>query len=386
MKKLTVKTITGLFLATGVVTAGVYGISKIDNKELSYEVNSKEAIKYNQNNIAESNNSLENDSKTTKIENDVKTKEEKVATAVQEYEKAVEAKKACEEELKNVTNAEDKAKVEAKLKVLEEKVKKTETVKKEAEKTLEEVKSVEEPKTEVKENNNKTSNNTTTIESPSQNTNDLETVQTAVEKTINANNMTVNNNVENSTRKFDKTTGNEYAEYRKSFSITEKAGTLYSYKINSTKTVSLFKESGTNEWKMVFSGKRSLGVIELELLKNIKSVEKNNDIYNVTISSKNASTWYSTYYGKYPISDDITLAAKINNGYVQSIKGNIANITIDLTLSNINSTNIPSRNSIGIDDNTIEALEAEYQAKKDCERENDYWVCGPHKHVNQYHF
>ncbi len=386
MKKLTVKTITGLFLATGVVTAGVYGISKIDNKELSYEVNSKEAIKYNQNNIAESNNSLENDSKTTKIENDVKTKEEKVATAVKEYEKAVEAKKACEEELKNVTNAEDKAKVEAKLKVLEEKVKKTETVKKEAEKTLEEVKSVEEPKTEVKENNNKTSNNTTTIESPSQNTNDLETIQTAIKKTINANNMTVNNNVENSTRKFDKTTGNEYAEYRKRFSITEKAGTLYSYKMNSTKTVSLFKENGTNEWKMVFSGKRSLGVIEIELLKNIKSVEKNNDIYNVTISSKNASTWYSTYYGKYPISDDITLAVKINNGYVQSIKGNIANITIDLTLSNINSTNIPSRNSIGIDDNTIEALEAEYQAKKDCERENDYWVCGPHKHVNQYHF
>ena len=244
MKKLTVKTITGLFLATGVVTAGVYGISKIDNKELSYEVNSKEAIKYNQNNIAESNNSLENDSKTTKIENDVKTKEEKVATAVKEYEKAVEAKKACEEELKNVTNAEDKAKVEAKLKVLEEKVKKTETVKKEAEKTLEEVKSVEEPKTEVKENNNKTSNNTTTIESPSQNTNDLETIQTAIKKTINANNMTVNNNVENSTRKFDKTTGNEYAEYRKRFSITEKAGTLYSYKMNSTKTVSLFKENG----------------------------------------------------------------------------------------------------------------------------------------------
>ena len=380
MKNLTVKVITGLFLATGVVTAGVYGISKIDNKALSYEVNSKSALKYNQNNIAESNSENETE------KNSIKTKEEKVETAIQEYEKAVEAKKACEEELKNVTSAEDKAKVEEKLKVLEEKVQKTETVKKEAEKTLEEVKNVEETKTEVKENNNKTSNSATTVETPSQNTNDLETVQNAVEKTINAKNMTVNNNVENSTRKFDKTTGEEYAEYRKNFSITETSGTLYSYKMNSTKTISLFKESGTSEWKMVFSGKRSLGVIELELLKDIKSVEKNNDIYNVTISSKNANKWYSTYYGKYPLSDDITITVKINNGYIQSIKGNVATIAIDLNLSNINSTSIPTRNSIGIDDNTIEALETEYQAKKDCERENDYWVCGPHKHVNQYHF
>ncbi len=382
MKKLAIKAISGLFLATGVVTAGIYGISKIDNKSLSYEVNSKEALKYNQNNIVENN--LETETKNNVTE--TKAAEEKVETAIQEYEKAVEAKKACEEELKNVTNAEDKAKFEEKLKVLEEKVKKTETVKKEAEKTLEEVKNVEETE-EVKENNsNKTSNNTTTIEIPSQNTNDLETVQTAVEKTINAKNMTVNNNIEKSTRKFDKTTGNEYAEYRKSFSITEKAGTLYSYKMNSTKTISLFKESGTSEWKMVFSGKRSLGVIELELLKNIKSVEKNNDVYNVTISHKNAKTWLSTYYGKsLSKTNDITIAVKINNGYVQSIEGNV-DIEIDLDLSNINSTNIPTRNSIGIDDSTIEALETEYQAKKDCERENDYWVCGPHKHVNQYNF
>lgn len=382
MKNLTIKTITGLFLATGIVSAGIYGISKIDNKTLSYEVNSKEALKYNQ------NNSLVNESEnnTTKIKEETEAAEEKVATAIQEYEKAVEAKKACEEELKNATNAEDKAKVEEKLKVLEEKVQKTETVKKEAEKTLEEVKNVEEPKTEVKENNNKTTNNTTNIESPSQNTNDLETVQNAVEKTINAKNMTVNNNIENSTRKFDKTTGEEYAEYRKSFSITETSGTLYSYKMNSTKTISLFKESGSNEWKMVFSGKRSLGVIELELLKNIKSVEKNNDVYNVTISHKNAKTWLSTYYGKsLSKSNDIIIAVKINNGYVQSIKGNV-DIEIDLTLNSINSTSIPTRNSIGIDDNTIEALETEYQAKKDCERENDYWVCGPHKHVNQYNF
>ena len=382
MKKLAIKAISGLFLATGVVTAGIYGISKIDNKSLSYEVNSKEALKYNQNNIVENN--LETETKNNVTE--TKAAEEKVETAIQEYEKAVEAKKACEEELKNVTNAEDKAKFEEKLKVLEEKVKKTETVKKEAEKTLEEVKNVEETE-EVKENNsNKTSNNTTTIEIPSQNTNDLETVQTAVEKTINAKNMTVNNNIEKSTRKFDKTTGNEYAEYRKSFSITEKAGTLYSYKMNSTKTISLFKESGTSEWKMVFSGKRSLGVIELELLKNIKSVEKNNDVYNVTISHKNAKTWLSTYYGKsLSKTNDITIAVKINNGYVQSIEGNV-DIEIDLDLSNINSTNIPTRNSIGIDDSTIEALETEYQAKKDCERENDYWVCGSHKHVNQYKF
>lgn len=385
MKNLTVKTITGLFLATSVVVAGVYGISKIENKSLAYEVNSKSALKYNQNNILESNN-LKNETKNNKTNEETKNAEEKVETAIQEYEKAVEAKKACEEELKNVTNAEDKAKVEEKLKILEEKVKKTETVKKEAEKTLEEVKNVEEPKTEVKENNNKTSNSTTTIESPSQNTNDLETVQNAVEKTINANNMTVNNNIENSTRKFDKTTGEEYAEYRKSFSITEKTGTLYSYKMNNTKTISLFKENGTSEWKMVFSGKRSLGVIELELLKNIKSVEKNNDIYNVTISHKNAKSWLSTYYGKsLSKSNDITITVKINNGYVQSIKGNV-DIEIDLDLKNINSTSIPARNSIGIDDSTIEALETEYQAKKDCERENDYWVCGPHKHVNQYHF
>ena len=156
--------------------------------------------------------------------------------------------------------------------------------------------------------------------------------------------------------------------------------------MNSTKTISLFKESGSSEWKMVFSGKRSLGVIELELLKNIKSVEKNIDVYNVTISHKNAKTWLSTYYGKsLSKSNDITITVKISNGYVQSIKGNV-DVEIDLDLNNINSTNIPTRNSISIDDNTIEALETEYQAKKDCERENDYWVCGPHKHVNQYHF
>lgn len=382
MKKITVKTITGLFLATGIVTASVYGISKIDNKTLSYEVNTKEALKYNQNNIVENNSVNESENNVTKT----KAAEEKVATAIQEYEKAVEAKKTCEEELKNVTNTEDKAKVEEKLKVLEEKVKKTETIKKEAEKTLEEVKNVEETKPKVKESNRKATNSTTAIETPNQNTNDLEIVQKAVEKTINAKNMTVNNNVENSTRKFDKTTGEEYAEYRKNFSITETSGTLYSYKMNNTKTISLFKENGTSEWKMVFSGKRSLGVIELELLKDIKSVEKNNDIYNVTISHKNAKTWLSTYYGKsLSKSNDITIAVKINNGYVQSIKGNV-DIEIDLDLNNINSTTIPTRESIGIDDNTIEILETEYQAKKDCERENDYWVCGPHKHVNQYHF
>ena len=385
--KLTVKTITGLFLATGIITTGVYGISKIDNKTLSYEVNSKSALKYSQNNIAESNNLMtETENNDIKTKEETKLAEEKMEIANEEYKKAVEAKKACEEELKKVTNAEDKARVEKKLKVLEEKVQKTETVKKEAEKTLEEVKNVEETKTEVKESNRKTTNSTTAIETPSQNTNNLETVQKAVEKTINANNMTVNNNAENSTRKFDKATGEEYAEYRKNFSITETSGTLYSYKINSTKTISLFKESGTSEWNMVFSGKRSLGVIELELLKNIKSVEKNSDNYNVIISNNYASKWHSTYYGKYPISGDITITVKINNGYIQSIKGNVGTIIIDLDLNSINSTSIPTRESIGIDDDTIEALETEYQAKKDCERENDYWVCGPHKHVNQYHF
>lgn len=219
------------------------------------------------------------------------------------------------------------------------------------------------------------------------NTNSLEAVKNAIENTRNANNMTVTNYTENSTKKFDKTTGEEYAVHRSILSLTDKPGTLYSYKVNTSKTISLFKENGGSEWKMVFSGKRSIGVIELELIKNAYSVElTGEDNYNVIISNSDAKNWLMNYYGISSVSGDVTIAVKTNGDFVQSIRGTVGNKTINLTLNDIGSTVIPSRSELGIDENTINALEEEYKARYDCERENDHWVCGPNKHVNQYNF
>lgn len=410
-------------VVTIVVIAGVVVTGKvIDNEYFANNISSQKTLSHSEKEKLEE----EKDSTVVETEKELNEATEKVEAAQEkvknaevakqesqkELEKAKEAVVEAEKVLESAKTEQEKIEAQAKVDAAKEVEKKAEQAKKDADEkanqAIKDAEKAEQERLEAEEKANNANQNYSTPsveETPSpspsttpnatpnttpnvnKSTNSLEAVKNAIENTRNANNMTVTNYTENSTRKFDKTTGEEYAVYRSILSLTDKPGTLYSYKVNTSKTISLFKENGGSEWKMVFSGKRSIGVIELELIKNAYSVEPTgDDSYNVKISYNDAKNWLMNYYGISSVSGDVTIAVKTNGDFVQSIRGTVGNKTINLTLNDIGSTVIPSRSELGIDENTINALEEEYKARYDCERENDHWVCGPNKHVNQYNF
>ncbi len=400
-KSIMTKAIISVMITTTVI-AGVIVTSKVmDNKNFANKISNQKAESYTE------KKNTEGETATTAIKTETKQNEtdEKIGDAQSktkstetttelELQKEIEnAKKAvteAEKELETAKTEQEKTQAKAKVEAAKEEQRKAEQAKEEAE---EKAKQAGETTTKVEEEKPKTSSESqptatpNTVETPAPKANDLETVKKAIENTRNANTMTVTNYIENSTKQFNKATGEEHAVYRSALSLTEKAGTLYSYKTNNSKTLSLFKENGGSEWKMVFSGKRTMGVIELELIKNAYSVEATGDgNYNVKISHSDAKSWLMNYYGSSSVSGEVTITIKTNGTYVQLIKGTVGTREINLALSDIGSTTVPSRSQLGIDEGTINALEEEYKAHYDCERENDYWVCGPHKHVNQYNF
>lgn len=415
MKEIITKSILPVIVTTGVVASAIVTSKVIDNKNFASEISNQKNLSYteretvdevkntavveSEKEVSESTEKLKvTQTKSKSVEPVKQVSQKEVENAKKEVQQAKEAVKEAEKALQSATTEQEKVEAQAKVESAKKEEEKAEQAKKEVEEQVKQVeeivKETEPEKTETESKTNSSSQNATapspvenSIPSVSANTNNLETVKKAIENTINAKNMTVVNNIENSTRKFNKITGEELATYRSALSLTEKAGTLYSYKVNSTKTISLFKENGSSEWKMVFTGKKSIGVIELELIKKAHSVEATGEgSYNVKISYSDAKSWLMNYYGSSSVSGEVTIAVKTSNGYVKSIKGTVGGRAIDLTLSDVGSTNVPSRDSLGIDENTINKLEEEYKARNGCERENDYWVCGPNKHVSQHNF
>ena len=405
-KSIVMKSILPVVVTTSVIAGVVVTSRIIDNKNFANEINSHETLSYTEKEISESNE------KVALAQEKVKNAENEKQESQKELESAKKEVEAAEKELELAKTEEEKAQAQAKVNAAKEKATKAEQATKEADEKVkqaqEDAKKAEQERQEIESKVNSANQNYSTpdsvespspvetpsiVETPSPSpsvspvANDLETVKTAIENTRNANTMTVTDYTENSTRKFNKSTGEEYAVYRSDFSLTSKAGTLYSYKYNANKTISLFKENGGSEWKMVFSGKRSLGVIELELIKYAYSVESTGEgSYNVKIAHKDAKNWLSSYYGSSSVSGDVTLTVKTNGNYVNYINGTVGTRVIQLAISDVNSTVVPTRGSLGIDEKTINSLEEEYKAHYDCERENDYWVCGPNKHVNQHNF
>ncbi len=511
MIKLSVKSVTGLFLVSGFTVAGLYGVSNMNREVTPYEINSQPAFHYNQNELVESLDALVNDSNAT-AENtevaktkvaDAKKAQEKTEAATQKFKKAEEAKnsalneaknaeetvkkvsvakKEAEEELKKATNAEEKAKAEAKVKALEEEAKKAEEARiaaqekarlaeeeariaEEAKKAAEEEKlrkeaeakqAIEEARKKIEEtskqepaelpqqettkqpeekvtNINSTNNTSSTVKNSSSSTKEspisadtITSIKNAINKTIEAKSLTVRNINEKWTKEYDNNNGTELIVYHSGSTIADTAGILYSYRpSNSATTKSLFKQMSTsiwtvpsgsdikdasNAWSVQFSGTRKVGVIELELVKNLRFLinatpltnenlkgsaykDMGSDIkfYRVAVSNTTFNNWLSNYYGDTAATDTVMIDIGINSdNYVCYLKGRVLGDkktrSFEIVLANANTTHVPTASTLGLSDEVVSKLEEEYRAKQDCEREGDHWVCGPHKHVNQYKF
>ncbi len=431
MKKIVMKTILPVVLTTGAVTGTVLTTKAIQNKSFSNEINGQKALNY---------------AEKEDLQEDVKkTKEE----ALKEVETATEAVKnanntliEAEKELKNAKTTEQKKVAQAKVDAAKIEIEKAEQAKTEAERKVKQVEaSIQETnKTETNTSSSTKKNsalntidNPSTGESESENT--VDKIKKAIQNTIDAKSLTIHNVNEKWTKKYDKNTGAELIVYYTGDSTDIPAGILYSYKPEgSISTKSLFKEmnnsiwnvpsasaiqSASGHWSFQFSGKRSVGVIELELVKNLKylisaapiaskslngalysNIGTDIKFYQVAVSSNKFSDWLSKYYGDKPATDNIMIDVGINSsGYVCYLKGRVLgdNKTrnFEIVLSAANKTKVPKASELGLSNEDVSTLEEEYKKGYDCEKEwttdkdgNEYyyWVCGPNKHVNQHDF
>ncbi len=369
-------------------------------------------------------------------------KKELAAAKTEEEKKIAQAKvEKAEEEQRNAEKAKEDAEAKAKQakeeaqKAEEEKAKKeaeAEAARKAAEearkKAEETSKQVNVKQTESNANNsNQTYSAPSTIENSSSSENEgkstVDSIKEAITKTIEANTLTIHNINEKWTKKYNKSEGSELIVYYNGWDKSIPAGILYSYKPSySTTTKSLFKEMSNstwsvpsaesikneqNSWTVQFSGKRSVGVIELELVKNLKylisatpiaskslngaaysNIGSNIKFYQVAVSNSKFNEWLSTYYGDKLATDTAMIEIGINSsGYVCYLKSRILgdNKTrnFEIVLAAANATKVPKASELGLSDEEVKKLEEDYKAHYDCERENDYWVCGPNKHADQ---
>ena len=178
MKKLSSKTVKGLLIASGVLTAGVCTLA-IKNNTLEaddllvdndvMEVKKANVLEEAENQVKEANaKALEADQEFAKATAEEEKAEAEVKKATEAYEKAESAKKAAEAEVKAAkTEAERKA-AEEKVKAVQEEFKKAESTKKEAETKAqtakENVKNAESVKEEALNNVKKAEDNRKLVE------------------------------------------------------------------------------------------------------------------------------------------------------------------------------------------------------------------------------
>ena len=470
MKKLSNKTIAGLVLTSGLVAVGAFMLVVNTNGPTDAYMNqasNKETLTYTEKTIAEANKDLE-------------LAEEKVETANKEVEKAEKAEKTAEKELEeaeallnSATTKEEKAIAQSKVaeatKAKEEAHNKVEAAVKVAEQAAEDKKAAEEVQKKVvakeaeqnsitisnKEEDTKTKNTVTQEtkeqeETEEKSTNAIDVVVNAAKKTQNANSLTVYDITNKWSKKYNKNDGNELITYYSGSAASNgKAGVLYSYTSTANNTQqqkSLFKpmettlwaipsassiKGNSKEWEMQFSGKRTVGVPELELLKkgikdatvyktaaslvtkSANELLQNVTYYKVTISEKDVIDWLKTYY-------NVNDATALNNDKVQSVEvivgvangyvtyiSNVNNnnlkgfeimvgangkftsgkyLKFEVVLNGANKTSVPALDAVGLDANSVEKLEEEYKAHYGCKKEWTssekygeyyYWVCKP---------
>ncbi len=271
-----------------------------------------------------------------------------------------------------------------------------------------------------------TTENSSPSESKTTSTEDIvATIKNAVDNTVGATSLTVRNVKENWTKMYDKNSGTELIVYHNGANDGSSipSGVLYSYTDKSNinaKQVSLFKAAssspwtipnvkGSTGWDMQFSGKRTVGVIELELVKNLRFLidatplttnslkgTAYNDIgssvkfYRVAISNSSFNSWLSEYYYDSVATDTVMIDIGISNDYVSYLKGTVLgnNKTrnFEIVLVNANMTQVPTASELGITD--VSALEEEYKSHYGCKKTWDkdkngndyyYWTCDPNR-------
>ncbi len=381
-------------------------------------------------------------------EEEARKAEAKVKAAEEEAQKAEEEKRLAEEEAKKAEEAkrlaeEEAQKAEEAKKLAEEQARKLEEERQaaaaeEAKKAT--VQQVAEKRTIVEENTSSVtqSNSTPSVaEETNPSTEDAVTIiKNAVQKTEEAKSLTVRNVKEKWTKEYDKNNGTELIVYYDGANDggAIPTGVLYSYtNTSNAKQISLFKRLSTTSWsipntnsikgmagwEMQFSGKRSVGVIELELVKKLrflvnatplvtsslngdayKNMGSNIKFYRVAVSNKQFNEWLSTYYSDELATDTAMIDVGINsNGYVcylnARILGDNKTRNFEIVLANANSTKVPTADELNLNDNDVLELEKAYKKNYGCDiewaKDKDgkdyyYWVCGSNKHVNQHDF
>lgn len=396
----------------------------------------------------------------TKVDQATKAKEEaqaKVEEATEAATKAAEEKKAAEEEAKKAQEEKARAEAEQAAKEVEAERLKAEQAAKEADKkAAEEAKRQAEMEAEKQSANVKEESNSKTTDtqenkvSEEKNNSTVDTIIQAAKKTQDANSLTIYDITNKWAKKYNKTNGNELITYYSGSAASNgRSGVLYSYTSKSNGTSSqksLFKpmeaslwaipsadsiKGDAKIWEMQFSGKRTVGVPELELLKkgitgadlyrnastlvtkSANELLQNVSYYKVTISEEDVIEWLKKYYNVNEVTainndnvESVQVIVGISNGYVTYIS-NVNNnslkgfqimtgengkftsgkyLKFEVVLTKANNTSVPTLADVGLNENSVTELEEEYKAHYGCKKEwtssekyGDYyyWVCNP---------
>ena len=393
---------------------------------------------------------------------------EKIKAATETITKAEATKKEAtakvEKAEKAITQAENK-KVEAE-KTVKEAIENKKTLEEEIEKTQEKApetsnKTTTTTESTVIENKNNKSvekENENQVNTTQENKTDTEeskvdkmavnAIIKAVKNTQNAKSLTVYDITNKWAKEYDKNNNTELITYYSGSSASNgKSGVLYSYTskpngTNSTeKQKSLFRAMSTSiwsipnaanikanveAWEMQFSGKRTVGVPELNLIEkgiedatlytnaaslvtnSANSLLQNVSYYKVQLCKINVIKWLSTYYNTNNVTnlnnlktDSIEIIVGISGGYVTYISnvnnnntkgfeimvGQNSHVTagkflkFEVVLTNANNTVVPTVDEIGLSSDSVEKLEEEYKAHYGCKKE---WVYGDEKYGDYY--
>ena len=464
MKKLSLKTVTGLVLTSSLVGVGAFVLAtgKDSNNSYASETSSKETLNYTAKTVEEAEQEVlnaeaekkdadaavkkaenlkaeaEQELKNAKTEEEIKVAKEKVAKAEETLKEATKVQEQAQAKVDEATKVVEETKAEVK-KAQKEEVAKEEN-KKEPEVTVTPAKMETEKTTATEEKEQE--KETTTDEASAQ------MIVNVAKKTKNALSLTVYD-INNKWAKKYNNTGSELITYYSGSSASNgKVGVLYSYTSTgngngSSKQQSLFKEMNVanftipnassvkdagKEWEMQFSGKRTVGVPELNLLNtgvlnaelyttasslvngSAKGLLQNVVYYKVTLNKADVIKWLGTYYNTNNATDlnnnkvdSIEIIVGISNGYVTYIS-NVNNnntrgfeimagqngkftsgkyLKFEVVLTNANSTLVPTKEEMGLSDDAVSALEEEYKAHYGCKKE---WVYGDEKYGDYYYW
>ena len=407
---------------------------------------------------------------SAKTEDERKTALEEVEKAKEVVTKAKSAKEEATTKVKNAENAVTKAdnnkkaaeqraqKADENKKTLEEEIEKTqekapETSNKTTTTTESTVIENKNNKSVEKENENQvntTQENKTDTEESKVDKMAVNAIIKAVKNTQNAKSLTVYDITNKWAKEYNKNSNTELITYYSGSSASNgRSGVLYSYTskpngTNSTeKQKSLFRAMSTSiwsipnaasikanveAWEMQFSGKRTVGVPELNLIEkgiedatlytnaaslvtnSANSLLQNVSYYKVQLCKINVIKWLSTYYNTNNVTnlnnlktDSIEIIVGISGGYVTYISnvnnnntkgfeimvGQNGHVTagkflkFEVVLTNANNTVVPTVDEIGLSSDSVEKLEEEYKAHYGCKKE---WVYGDEKYGDYYYW